>query len=209
MKRYAIFVLIFILNCFLVSCSLNTDSRGEKTNLVDTSQANDDLVVTTELNNNSESSLELDDGVKLESDIEEKRIISLGTKWSYETSEFIGQEIGESYYIGETFVDDSIMYKWWHHQYQDLEIMTSNIYWDIDDERTFDSYIIAGIITESANYDLGIGVFVGDSIQEVINLLGDDYTIKDDMYMFYEDKMLKCIYVEDEMVYRVFVRYME
>ncbi|MCQ2541725.1 MAG: hypothetical protein MJ112_05465, partial [Lachnospiraceae bacterium] len=184
MKRYAIFVLIFILNCFLVSCSLNTDSREEKTNLVDTSQANDDLVVTTELNNNSESSLELDDGVKLESDIEEKRIISLGTKWSYETSEFIGQEIGESYYIGETFVDDSIMYKWWHHQYQDLEIMTSNIYWDIDDERTFDSYIIAGIITESANYDLGIGVFVGDSIQEVINLLGDDYTIKDDMYMF-------------------------
>lgn len=100
--------------------------------------------------------------------------IRLGQTWDEALPNLAGyEEICETQYVGETTEGDTT-YKWYSHTYENFTIYTSNLYYDIDN-RDFDTYIVAQVVTKEAQIDLGIDVYVNDTKDTMISKLGNDY----------------------------------
>lgn len=131
---------------------------------------------------------------EIESDMVE---IRLGQPWEDALPYLVGyEEIGEVEYVGETY-EGGVAYKWYSHTYDNFIIYTSNLYYDIEN-RDFDTYIVAQVVTKEAQIDLGIGVIVSDTKDTMISKLGDDYEETDWITYELDDSIVSIVLENDK-----------
>lgn len=122
-----------------------------------------------------------------ESELEEEKVLifgesnkdnlvylRLGELWDDDFRSKCGIEEGEGVYISDEMSPSGALYKYWSHEYPELSIVTSNIFWDLE-ERDIDTYVVYSIHTKSLKHELGIGIYVGDTKETVLKVLGDNY----------------------------------
>jgi len=95
--------------------------------------------------------------------------ISLGEGWSDDVEKNIGQSQTDDFVGTVDYGDET--YKFYRHQYDGLDVYTSNLWWD-KAERTVDDYIIAQITLKSSELKTSRGASVGISLTQLHTLYG-------------------------------------
>lgn len=95
--------------------------------------------------------------------------ISLGERWSDDVEKNIGQSQSDDFVGTVDYGDDT--YKFYRHQYNGLDVYTSNLWWD-KAERTVDDYIIAQITLKSSELKTSRGAYVGIPLAQLHALYG-------------------------------------
>lgn len=180
MKKIICLLLVLILN--IAGCSYlktdnlhnndsNNDTQIEYNNNDIQSNSEEEIEQNRDLNDVELIDIEIDIAELSDNDFyitDNIDIIMLGAKHS----DFVTQkeEISNSY-VGEKRSENNIIYKYYQHSYDDFDLYTSNINYDIKN-RNFDEYYISQLTIKTANVKTARGIIIGDSNDDVLERYG-------------------------------------